>query len=147
MEPDFLIELFAEFGPVAIRRMFSGFGIAADGIHFALALRGAIYLRADDQTVAKFEAEGSRPFQYQTRAREVTVRSYWQLPERLYDDPREFSEWAKAALAAAHRAAIRPCATPRKPAHRPEKVAKMPAARNTSAAARGKTRRGPPQSP
>jgi len=127
--------------------MFSGFGIAADGIHFALALRGAIYLRADDQTVAKFEAEGSRPFQYQTRAREVTVRSYWQLPERLYDDPREFSEWAKAALAAAHRAAIRPCATPRKPAHRPEKVAKMPAARNTSAAARGKTRRGPPQSP
>lgn len=147
MEPDFLIELFAEFGPVAIRRMFSGFGIAAEGIHFALALRGAIYLRADDQTVAKFEAEGSRPFQYQTRAREVTVRSYWQLPERLYDDPREFSEWAKAALAAAHRAAIRPCATSRKPAHRPDKVAKMPAARNTSAAARGKPRRGPPQSP
>jgi len=40
MDRDFLIDLFADFGPVTIRRMFSGFGISADGINFALALRG-----------------------------------------------------------------------------------------------------------
>ena len=27
--------------------------------------------------------------------------SYWQLPERLYDDPEELTDWANAALAAA----------------------------------------------
>lgn len=81
MDRDFLIDLFADFGPVTIRRMFSGFGISADGINFALALRAGLFLRADDQTISRFEAEGSKPFQYQTRARTVTVGSYWQLPE------------------------------------------------------------------
>jgi DNA transformation protein len=107
MDRDFLIDLFADFGPVTIRRMFSGFGISADGTNFALALRGGLYLRADDQTIPRFEAEGSKPLQYQTRAKTVTVGSYWQLPERLYDDPEELTEWARAALVAAQRAALR----------------------------------------
>jgi DNA transformation protein and related proteins len=107
MDRDFLIELFAGFGPVTIRRMFSGFGISADGTNFALALRGGLYLRADEQTIARFEAEGSKPFSYQTRAKIVTVASYWTLPERLYDDPEEMTDWAKASLAAAQRAALR----------------------------------------
>src|SRR6266403_874284 len=106
MDRDFLIELFAGFGPVTIRRMFSGFGISADGTNFALALRGGLYLRADEETIPRFEAEGAKPFQYQTRARTVTVRSYWQLPERLYDDPEELTDWARAALSAAQRAAL-----------------------------------------
>src|ERR1700688_916559 len=107
MDRDFLIDLFADFGPVTIRRMFSGFGISADGTNFALALRGGLYLRADDRTVARFEAEGSQPFQYQTRTKTVTVGSYWQLPQRLYDDPEELSDWARAALSAAQRAPLR----------------------------------------
>src|SRR3954471_12737823 len=106
MDRDFLIDLFSDFGPVTIRRMFSGFGISAEGTNFALALRGGLYLRADEQTIARFEAEGSKPFQYQTRAKTVTVGSYWQLPERLYDDPEELTGWARAALAAAQRAAM-----------------------------------------
>jgi DNA transformation protein and related proteins len=113
---DFLIDLFAGFGPVTIRRMFSGFGISADGINFALALRAGLFLRADDETIPQFEAEGSKPFQYQTRARTVTVASYWQLPERLYDDPEALTDWARAALAAAQRAAMRKA---RKPAGAP----------------------------
>jgi DNA transformation protein len=107
MDRDFLLDLFADFGPVTIRRMFSGFGISADGTNFALALRGALYFRADEETIAQFEAEGSKPFQYQTRAKTVTVGSYWQLPDRLYDDPQELTGWARAALAAAQRAALR----------------------------------------
>ena len=35
MDRDFLIDLFSDFGPVTIRRMFSGFGISADGINFS----------------------------------------------------------------------------------------------------------------
>jgi DNA transformation protein len=115
MDRDFLIDLFADFGPVAIRRMFSGFGISADGTNFALALRGGLYLRADDETIPRFEAEGSKPFSYQTRAKTVTVNSYWQLPERLYDDPEELTGWARAALAAAERAALSKRRKPKKP--------------------------------
>jgi DNA transformation protein len=107
MDRDFLIDLFASFRPVAIRRMFSGFGISVDGVNFALALRDAIFLRVDPSNVARFEAEGCAPFHYQTRAKTVTVASYWQLPERLYDDPDELAEWASASLAAAQRAALK----------------------------------------
>src|SRR5947199_10116062 len=107
MDRDCLLDLFADFGPVTVRRMFSGFGISADGTNFALALRSGLYFRADEQTVPRFEAEGSKPFQYQTRAKTVTVNSYWELPARLFDDPEELSEWARAAWHAAQRAAVR----------------------------------------
>ena len=107
MDREFLIDLFADFGPVTIRRMFSGYGISADGTNFALSLRAGLYFRADEVTIPQFEAEGSKPFSYQTRAKTVTVNSYWQLPARLFDDTEELSTWARAALAAAQRAAVK----------------------------------------
>ncbi|WGD48785.1 TfoX/Sxy family protein [Bradyrhizobium sp. CB1650] len=107
MDREFLTDLFADFGPVTIRKMFSGYGISADGTNFALALRAGLFFRADEQTIPSYEAEGSGPFQYQTRAKTVTVSSYWQLPARLFDDSEELAEWAKAALAAAQRAKVK----------------------------------------
>ena len=106
MDREFLIDLFSDFGPVTIRPMFSGFGISVDGVNFAMALRAGLYFRADEVTIPQFEAEGSKPFSYQTRAKTVTVNSYWQLPARLFDDTEELSEWARSALAAAQRAAL-----------------------------------------
>ena len=114
MDRDFLMDLFVDFGPVTIRRMFSGFGISADGTNFALALRSGLYLRADAATIPRFEAEGSKPFQYQTRTKTVTVGSYWQLPARLFDDSEELAEWARVALATAQRAALKKRAKTRK---------------------------------
>ena len=35
------------------------------------------------------------------------MNSYWQLPARLFDDSEELADWARAALAAAQRAALR----------------------------------------
>ncbi|MGY3452790.1 TfoX/Sxy family protein [Bradyrhizobium sp. USDA 4353] len=106
MDREYLEELFAGFGPVTIRRMFSGFGISADGINFALALRSGLYLRADEASFAKFEAAGSKPFSYETRARAMTVRSYWQVPAHLFDDSDEFTLWAREAFGAAQTAAL-----------------------------------------
>jgi DNA transformation protein and related proteins len=123
MDRDFLIDLFSDFGPVAIRRMFSGFGISADGTNFALALRSGLYFRADEATIPQFEAEGSKPFQYQTRTKTVTVNSYWELPARLFDDSEELAGWARAALMAAQRAAVKNRPKARKAKKAVEKVA------------------------
>jgi DNA transformation protein len=149
MDRDFLIDLFADFGPVTIRKMFSGFGISADGTNFALALRAGLYFRADDQTIPQFEAEGSKPFQYQTRAKTVTVNSYWQLPARLFDDSEELADWARAALAAAQRAAlrkrpkVRKAAKPKVSSNAASKPAvdRKPAAKRRAAKAKKATRR------
>ena len=108
MDRDFLTDLFSGFGPVTLRRMFSGYGISVDGTNFALALRAGLYFRADEATIPQFEAEGSKPFQYQQKrtGKVVIVNSYWELPARLFDDSEELSGWAKAALSAAQRAAL-----------------------------------------
>jgi len=128
MDRDFLLDIFASFGPVTLRRMFSGFGISVDGVNFAMALRAGLILRADKLTIPRFEAEGAKPFQYTTSKKTVTVASYWHVPERLYDDPDEFAEWARAALAAAQRAALkRPKAA--KKAKTAKKAAKIKAAK------------------
>ena len=139
MDRDFLIDLFSDFGPVSIRRMFSGYGISADGTNFALALRAGLYFRADEATIPQFEAEGSKPFQYQQKrsGKVITVNSYWELPARLFDDSEELTGWAKAALAAAQRAAVskrprRKTAATKKPASA-KAPAKRPSAKKTAA--------------
>jgi DNA transformation protein len=142
MDRDFLIDLFADFGPVTIRRMFSGYGISADGTNFALALRAGLYFRADETTIPQFEAEGSKPFQYQTRVKTVTVNSYWQLPARLFDDSEDLSVWARAALAAAQRAALKKRPRARKAA---KPVAKKKTAPGTAVAGKTAARKKAPK--
>ena len=107
MDRDHLIDLFSEFGPISLRKMFSGFGITADGVNFAMALRAGIIFRVDELTIPRYDAEGAKPFQYDTRNKTVVVNSYRHLPERLYDDPEELAEWAREAVGAAKRAAAK----------------------------------------
>ena len=103
MDPEFIRELFAPFGPVAVKRMFGGAGIFRDGLMFGLIIRDVIYLKVDDTNADDFKREGSTPFTY-TRGRKSGRPSehalpYWRLPERLYDDPDELAAWARRALA------------------------------------------------
>jgi DNA transformation protein and related proteins len=105
MDPDHIVEMFAAFGPVTVRRLFGGHGIYADGTMFALAHEGLIYLKADPEQAAAFEREGKGPFTYTARNRKRAIMSYWCVPDRLYDDPDELAQWARQSLAIAHRAA------------------------------------------
>jgi DNA transformation protein len=122
MDSEAIIDLFAAFGRVSVRRMFGGFGIYADGLMFALAADDLIYLKADDESAADFRQEGVGPFTYATKHGRHTSLSYWRLPDRLYDDPDELAAWARTALAVARRArepkAVRRSArsAPREPA-------------------------------
>jgi DNA transformation protein len=99
--PGDIVELFAVFGPVTVRRLFGGAGIYADGTMFALLAGGVIYLKAGASNVAMFEREGLAAFTYSRRQGERAVMSYRRMPDRLYDDPEELAVWARAALAAA----------------------------------------------
>ena len=107
MDAERVRELFAAFGPVDVRRLFGGAGVFADGVMFALVASEAIFLRVDDESVADFEREGAAPFSYRTGEGRRVMKSYWQLPERLYDDEDELAQWARRAHDAARRATMR----------------------------------------
>ena len=124
MDPEFVRELFAPFGPVTVRRMFRSAGIFHQGLMIGLVSDGTIFLKVDDASIPDFEREGSRPFTYTRgksagRGREASL-PYWRLPERLYDDPDELAAWASRALAIAERKKFAPRAK-RKPRRKKSK--------------------------
>ena len=107
-DPEYITELFAGFGPVTVRRMFSGAGVFADGLMIAMVVDGVIFLKADETLAPQFEREGLSPFSYKTKEGRRTLMSYWRMPERLYDDPDELAAWARQSMAARNAAARAP---------------------------------------
>jgi len=101
LDPEYVQELFAAFGPVSVRRMFGGAGVYADGIMFALIANRVIYLKTAPEGTDAFERERCGPFSYATKDGTRQITSYWQMPDRLYDDPEELAQWARTALAVA----------------------------------------------
>ena len=112
MDPEFIRELFAQFRPVTVKRMFGGAGLYSEGVMFGLVFDGAIYLKVDDASIPDFEREGSAPFTYTAGRRTGRASQhalpYWRLPERLYDDPDELAVWARRAFAVAERRKFKP---------------------------------------
>lgn len=134
MDRDDLAEFFASYGPVSVKRMFSGFGVYAEDVCFAVFLRGELFLKADPASVARFEAEGSSPFSYSQKksGKVIRVDSWWRLPARLYDEPDELAEWTRAAVAVAHAASVKKKSRKRpRAAKRP--VARKPAVKKSAA--------------
>jgi DNA transformation protein len=100
----FLTELFAPIGPVHIRNMFGGAGVFRDDLMFALIASETLYLKVDQTNRADFAAEGAEQFTYASPSGKIVEFGYFQLPERLLDEPDEFAEWARKALDVARRA-------------------------------------------
>ncbi len=125
MNSESVRELFAGFGPVAVRRMFGGAGIWSDGLMFAIEFDGILYLRVDEASLADFEREGSKPFVYPRAKTPGKIgrpsRAFWRLPERLYDDPDELAVWANRALAIAERKKLKPRSRTKQPAAKRKK--------------------------
>ena len=99
----FLKDQLRGLGHITTRRMFSGAGLYCDGLIFALILRDTLYFKVDDGNRGAFEAAGLEPFSYEGKGNRVAL-PYWQVPERLFDEPDEMLDWARGALAAARRA-------------------------------------------
>jgi len=97
----FAAEQFAPLGQVEIKRMFGGASAYFDGQIFALLDNDAIYFKVDDTSKAKFEAEGMEPLTYPSKNGIMTMERYRRCPDRLFDEPDEFVDWARTAIAVA----------------------------------------------
>jgi DNA transformation protein and related proteins len=104
---EFLQEQFSPLGRVTMRRMFGKTGVFCDGVMFAMVADDTLYVRVDDLNREAFkEASSDPPLNYAKKGRSIDL-AFWRVPERLFDEPDELAEWARAALAAARRIAAR----------------------------------------
>ena len=106
-------ERLASLGPVVVKRMFSGAGLSIDGINFAFVIGGTLYFRVDDRSRPEYEAMGLAPFRYDRPGRTVTVGSYYEAPDEVFDDDEALCDRARGAWQAALTAS-RAC-PPKKP--------------------------------
>lgn len=102
---DFARDLFSGLGQIGVKRMFGGAGLYSGKAMFGLIVDDVIYLKSDDDLKPAFEAEGSEPFSYETKAGKRGVMSFMQLPEAALDDPELALEWAHRAMIPAQAAA------------------------------------------
>jgi DNA transformation protein len=92
-------DLFSEFGPIRLRRFFGGEGIYAGDVMIGMIFGDTIYFKTDEETRKPFVAEKSKPFSFvKHKSGETVVTTWFALPDRLYDEPDELAEWARAAL-------------------------------------------------
>lgn len=100
-DPDRFGDLFAPFGRILARRMFGGKGLFHDGLMFGLVHEERLYFKTSEESRRRFIAEGKGPLFFKFKNAEGVLTSYYELPDRLYDDPEELAEWARTAFAVA----------------------------------------------
>jgi DNA transformation protein and related proteins len=104
---EFLREQLAPLGRVTTRRMFGKTGVFCDGFMLGMVAENTLYLRVDDHNRTTFaEAAIYPPLNYEKGGQLIDL-AFWRAPERLFDEPDELVEWARAALAAARRVAAK----------------------------------------
>lgn len=100
-------ELLSSLGVCVAKRMFGGHGISLDGLTLAIVadLGGGemLWLKADDDSRAQFEAAGCQRFVYLAKGKAMGM-NYYSAPEEAMESPQQMAPWARLALEAALRA-------------------------------------------
>ena len=145
---DYCCDLLATQGPCVAKRMFGGWGISIDGLTLAiiadLGSGEKLWLKADEASRQRFEANGCERFTFQMKDRLASM-GYYTAPEEAMDSPDAMRTWARLALEAALRArAAKPARKPRaetaaKPASKAVAKPAKPRAAKTAAPRKSRT--------
>lgn len=103
---EYTVELLEKLGPVQSRSMFGGWGLYFRGRMFGLIADGQLFLKVDDVTKPDFQAAGCRPFVYEGGGKSMEM-GYWTPPADAADDAYALLPWARRAVDAAQRAALK----------------------------------------
>jgi DNA transformation protein and related proteins len=128
-DPEWIAELFEIYGPVRLKRMFSGFGVYDGDFCIALAINPGLCLRVDDGNRSEMASIGAAPFTYAKQGKEITVQKWWRLPDAVIDDPDAVARLARLSLDVARRL--------------PPKKPKKPGVRKVAGSSAGKAKKRP----
>lgn len=101
---DYIQELLGADRPTTARAMFGGWGLYREGLMCGLIADDTLYLKADADNAADFDAEDCEPFVFTTKDGRQTAMSYRRLPEAALEDAALMAHWVDRGFAAALRA-------------------------------------------
>ncbi len=100
-------EALEPIGSVTMRKMMGGATLYLDGTVFAILDEGELWLKADAETDAIWDAEGCEKFSVTFRDGKVDVMNYRRAPAEVYDEPEAMQRWARLAVGAGERGAAK----------------------------------------
>jgi DNA transformation protein len=87
----------SELGDISSRPMFGGHGLYRRDVIFGILFRGRLYLKVDEESKGQYVARGTGPFRPNERQ---TLKSYYEVPPVIIDDPEALLAWARGAIRA-----------------------------------------------
>src|SRR4051812_43755995 len=99
-EPTFnerILDRLAGLGGITSRAMFGGWGVYCHETIFAILHRERLYFKVDEQSKRDYVASGMEPFRPNEHQ---TLKSYYELPPNVLEDPDALLSWAREAIRA-----------------------------------------------
>jgi DNA transformation protein len=94
---DHLLALLSRLGEVSCRPLFGGFGIYWRGVIFGILSGDRLYLKVDERSRGDFVSRGMGPFRPNDRQ---TLKSDFEVPPEVLDDPEALLSWSQEAIRA-----------------------------------------------
>jgi DNA transformation protein len=91
---EYVVEQLSGWDEVSVRRMFGGAGLYRGGVMFGLIADDVVYLKVDDSNRDDFVAAGSVPFEPYPEKIKTTIRTYYEIPADVLENPSELARWA-----------------------------------------------------
>ena len=92
---DFVLDQLRDLDEVEARRMFGGFGLYQDETFFGIVHKGKLFFKIDESTVGAYLRHKMKPFRPNAKQ---TIKSYYQVPVDVLEDPDELCVWARRAI-------------------------------------------------
>ena len=100
---DYVVEQLSGWGEVSVRRMFGGAGLYREGTMFCVVAEDMAYLKVDDSSREDFLQAGSAPFEPYPDKIKTTIRTYYEIPAEVLENPDELARWAERSWTIARR--------------------------------------------
>jgi len=93
---DFVLDQLRSLEGVSCRSMFGGYGLYLGAHFFGILHEGRLYFKTDETTRESYRLHGMGPFAASERQ---VLKSYYEVPEEIVEDPEELASWAREAAA------------------------------------------------
>ena len=84
-----------ELGNVVCRRMFGGVGLYQGEVFFGIIHGSRLYFKTDATTESLYRQRKMQPFRPTAKQ---TLRTYFEVPPEVIEDPEELVIWAERAV-------------------------------------------------